>query len=799
MNFKMNRWIVTCFYLSVFGANIVHANAFSATLMESTLLQVREVKGQVKDVDGNAIQGAAVWVKGSDLYINTNADGTFKMKLPSEFESLVVSITGFKTKEIRITGFENMEIILDKDSNSKSNDSQIKTVSTTNVSGNKSAKNLNLTKYVKKYSPNENIEIQDITTIQPMYDVCVYGATSSGVVAAYTAAKMGKNVLLIATNNHIGGLSAGGLGQTDIGNKHVIKGISRDFYRRLGSVYGSLESWHFEPKEALKIFKQYIKESNVHFISNYTLHDAEKVKGEIKSIYVKADGTNKKPLRIKAKTFVDATYEGDLMAAAQVSYIVGREGNAKYNEKYNGVYLPIYRAESSGYHQFPDNISPYKNPKDPNSGYVFGVQQNSLKERGSADNFTQAYNFRLTLTDSVENQIPITRPKNYDSTKYELLVRLFEAQPNLREINDYFIWSKMPNRKTDVNNRGAFSTDYIGANHNYPEASYSDRKKIFEDHVNYTQGMLYFYATDPRVPKQLQEYVKKWGYPKDEFGYNGYFTPQMYVREARRMVGEYVMTEQNCLGNEVVPDGVAYAAYTMDSHNTQRLVVNGMVKNEGNVEIGGFSPYPISYRALLPKREEVKNLIVPVCMSASHIAYGSIRMEPVFMLLGQVAGLASVLSVDQNVPLHEVDYSIINNYLTEDPYIQNGFKDIIIDTKSVKLSNPENWETKNHKIYFSNELVVSKKAEKLEIDLNNIKPGKYKVFYFVPVVSDIYKDSYYSVSLNNKEIHVDFMDHLNDWFLVGEINVDDKSNNKLNVSNDSHTVFNAVQLVPIVN
>jgi hypothetical protein len=604
--------------------------------------------------------------------------------------------------------------------------------------------------------------------------------------------------LLIAISSHIGGLSSGGLGQTDIGNKHVIKGISRDFYRRLGQVYGSLESWQFEPKEALNVFKHYIKESNVEFVTNFSVEQVVKNNTEIKKIIIvnAADGRNH---TIAAKRFIDASYEGDLMALANVSYFVGREGNAAYAETYNGVYLSKYRAESSGYHQFPDHVSPYVIPNDPKSGLVFGVQDVPLAPNGTADKTTQAYNFRIALTDSVENQIPFSRPDGYDSSKYELLVRLFEAQPNLREVNDYFIWSKMPNRKTDVNNRGAFSTDYIGANHNYPEATAAERKKIFDDHLSYTQGMLYFYATDPRVPKQLQDYVKKWGYPKDEYIDDNHFSPQLYVRESRRMTGDYVMTEHHCLGTEVVPDGIAYAAYTMDSHNTQRIIVDGMVKNEGNVEIGGFSPYPISYRSLLPKQNEVSNLIVPICMSASHIAYGSIRMEPVFMLLGQVAGLASVISLDENQGFHQVDYNLINQSMEEDPYLQNGFKDIVIDTKSLTTVNSNKWTKKKHKIYFSNELAVSNKPEKLEIAIKDVKPAKYKVYYFVPVVSEVYNAPYYTLTLNNKKANIDFMDYLNDWYLVGEIDLRANPKSLLTIENDSCTVFNAVQLVPVID
>lgn len=774
------------------------SSAFALPTSSNFMFQVREVKGSVKDKHGNVLKGIAINVKGSDLFVYTNDRGEFRIKLPTEFESLVAEAPGYQKQDIRITGFENMEIILVKDPNSNSKTISVATTAAVHSANSKKKKNVDYNSHSKQIKASKPVAIAEAKLIKPVYDVCIYGATSAGVVAAYTIAKQGKSVLLIANTEHIGGLSSGGLGQTDIGNKHVIKGISRDFYRRLGNVYGSLESWQFEPKEALNVFKHYIKDANIDYVTNYTIDHVNKENNEIKSLVIKNNDKGKANT-IAAKRFVDASYEGDLMAAANVSYVVGREGNEKYKESYNGVYMPKYRAESSGYHQFPDHVSPYKVANDPSSGLVFGVQNAVLQPNGAADKSMQAYNFRLTLTDSVENQIPFSRPVGYDSTKYELLVRLFAAQPNLREINDYFIWSKMPNRKTDVNNRGAFSTDFIGANHSYPEASPEERKKIFNDHLAYTQGMLYFYATDSRVPKQLQEYVKKWGYPKDEFIDNHNFTPQLYVREARRMIGDYVMTEHNCLGKEVVNDGVAYAAYTMDSHNTQRLIVDGMVKNEGNVEIGGFSPYPISYRSLLPKRHEVSNLIVPVCMSASHIAYGSIRMEPVFMLLGQVAGLASVISLEENKGLHDVDYSLINASLEEDPYIQNGFKDIIIDTKSLKTINTGEWTKKNHKIYFSNELAVSTKPNKLTVDIDHVKPAKYKVYYFVPVVSEIYKDPFYTLTLNGKKVNVDFMDHLNDWFLVGEVDLRTKGKGKLTIENDSHTVFNAVQLVPVID
>lgn len=496
------------------------------------------------------------------------------------------------------------------------------------------------------------------------YDICIYGGTSAGIVAAYTAKKMGKSVVVISPDGHIGGLSTGGLGATDIGKKNAIGGLSREFYKKLGKVYGKEESWTFEPKEAMKIFQDYIVSENIPVLYNKELSKVVKKGKKIEAIEIKdiKSSKNGAKTKISAEVFLDCTYEGDLFAEAGVSYIVGREDNKVYDETWSGYQLPNYR-KRSGYHQFPDSVSPYIVPNDPKSGLLWGISDAKTSPTGKGDKLVQAYNFRICLTDSVENMVPITKPKDYDPKKYELLVRLFKAQPKDRKINQYFIWSRMPKRKTDVNNRGAFSTDMIGANHNWAEASLEERQKIYDEHLSYTQGLLYFYQTDKRVPKQLRDFVSKWGYPKDEYVENGHFTPQLYIREGRRMVGEYVMTEHNCLGESVVEDPIGMAAYVMDSHNVQRIVVDGMVKNEGNVEVGKFPPYPISYRAILPQAKECTNLLVPVSLSASHIAFGSIRMEPVFMILGQSAAVAAVQAIDQKSTVQNIDYNRLKEEL----------------------------------------------------------------------------------------------------------------------------------------
>lgn len=501
------------------------------------------------------------------------------------------------------------------------------------------------------------------------YDICVYGGNSAGVIAAYQAKKMGKTVVLIVPEGHVGGLSSGGLGQTDIGNKQAIGGLSRQFYQRLGKFYEEEEAWKFEPSAASKVFDDYIREAGFPVIYNKRIDKVVKKNASIESVsLVNTYGRSSGNRIITAKVFLDCTYEGDLLALAGVSYTVGREDNSTYNENHNGFQLPGYH-QQSGYHQFPDGVSPYKTPGDASSGLLWGISGEEPSPPGKGDKKVQAYNFRICLTDSAENRIPIKRPRDYDPGKYELLVRLFEAQPEKRKINDYFIWSLMPNRKTDINNRGGFSTDMIGANYNWAEANFEERRKIFKEHLSYTTGLLYFFISDPRVPDSLRQFLSNWGYPKDEYVKNKNFTPQLYIREGRRMIGEYVMTEHNCTGKKKVEDPVGMAAYTMDSHNTQRLVVNGMVKNEGNVEVGGFPPYPISYQSIVPKRSECTNLLVPVSLSASHIAFGSIRMEPVFMVLGQSAATAAVQAINEQKSVQDIDYSMLKAQLLKDKQI----------------------------------------------------------------------------------------------------------------------------------
>jgi len=575
-------------------------------------------------------------------------------------------------------------------------------------------------------------------------DICVYGGTASGVIAAYSAKMMGKSVVLVEPGRHLGGLTTGGLGATDIGNKYAVTGLSRDFYRRVGKHYGLFENWTFAPSVASKIIHQYVNEAQLEVMYQKRIVSANKKGTTIMYITLEdAQSPRKEPkVRIKAKQYIDCTYEGDLMARTGVTYTVGRESNSQYNEKWNGVQLPEYR-KLSGYHQFPDGVDPYKVPGDSKSGLLWGISPDALQPNGTGDRLKQAYNFRICLTNVPENRIPITKPDNYDPQRYELLVRLFEAQPNDREISQYFIWSKMPGNKTDINNRGGFSTDMIGANHNYAEASYNQRKKIFDEHVDYTKGLLYFYITDPRVPKNLQDFVAQWGYPKDEYTDNNHWTPQLYVREARRMVGSYIMTEAHCTGKEVVTDDIGMAAYGMDSHNCQRIVIQkdgkDMVKNEGNVEIGVPAPYPVSYRALLPKETECGNLLVPICLSATHIAFGSIRMEPVFMVLGQSAAVAACLAIDANSPTHAVDVEKLKHILKTNPLLDGSRPEIFVDdTDTDQIESFGNWELRRGNGYKTGSMICQQ-AQKGSFfrflpKINNA--GKYRVYFYSPYLPE---------------------------------------------------------------
>jgi len=523
-------------------------------------------------------------------------------------------------------------------------------------------------------------------------DVCVYGGTPGGIAAAIQAARMNKTLVLLEFDNHIGGLTTGGLGATDIGNKAAIGGIAREFYGRVAEHYakeaswiheqpaeyfarrggsqtkasdpltapvGQRTMWTFEPKVAESIFNEMLQDARVPVRYHQRLASVRKRGDRIIGITMD-DGSE-----YRAKMYIDASYEGDLMARAGVQYHVGREGNSIYGETFNGV-----RGQTPK-HQFIVPVDPYVKPGDQSSGLLPFVQPGAGGKPGTGDDHVQAYNYRLCFTTNDANRLAVTPPPNYDPARYELLARYIEAlvkagkKPQLREFW-HPIW--LPNHKTDINNNGGFSTDFIGANYAYPEATHKERAKIALEHEHYTRGFLTFLATSPRVPENIRTEMQRWGPCKDEFVDSGGWPNQLYVREARRLISDYVMTEHNCRGARVAEDSVGLGAYNMDSHNVQRIVKKGRVENEGDVQ-EPVKPYPISYRSLVPRQRQCENLLVPVCLAASHIAYGSIRMEPVFMILGQSSASAAAFAIDDDVPVQKVDYAKLRQRLLADKQV----------------------------------------------------------------------------------------------------------------------------------
>jgi FAD dependent oxidoreductase len=517
------------------------------------------------------------------------------------------------------------------------------------------------------------------------FDLVVYGGTSAGVIAAVQAKRLGKSVVIVSPDVHLGGLSSGGLEFTDTGNKAVIGGLAREFYHRVWQHYDRDDAWRwqkrtefgnkgqgtpaidgaartmwlFEPHVAEKIFEEFIAEYRIPVDRNEWLDRAGGVTkrgGAVVSIGTLSGKT------YRAKMFIDATYEGDLMAAAGVDYQIGREAQSTYGEKWNGIQTGVLQHR----HHFAvltQPISPYVIAGDPSSGLLPRISAEPPGAYGQADKKVQAYCYRYCVTDHLDNRIEFQRPDRYDPNQYALLLRIFEA--GWRETFDKF--DAIPNRKTDSNNHGPFSSDNIGFNYDYPDASYERRREILKEHETYQKGWLYFIANDSRVPKDVQDRMRQWGLPKDEFRDNGGWPHQIYVREARRMTGAFVMTENELMKRRPTPDSVGMGSYSIDSHNVQRYITpEGSVQNEGDIGVGLDGPYEIAYGALVPKRGQVSNLLVPICVSSSHIAFGSIRMEPVFMVLGHSAATAASIAIDRGIAVQDVPYEVLRARLIKD-------------------------------------------------------------------------------------------------------------------------------------
>lgn len=516
-----------------------------------------------------------------------------------------------------------------------------------------------------------------------VHDVLVYGGTSAAVTAAVQAKRMGKRVLLVSPDSYLGGLSSNGLGWTDLGDARTIGGLSQEFYERVYAYYGKLESWTwqkresfggqgqgapahddksrtmwtFEPHVAERIFAQMIEDAKVPVVYGKLDLKEGVLKRGTKIVGIRTTDR----LRYIAKTFVDATYEGDLMAGAGVSFVTGREANSKYGETFNGNQLA--RATKN---QLPKGVDPYKKQGDPTSGPLPGIEPRPEEPDGTGDDRIQAYCYRMCLTNLPENRVKVGKPKGYRQSDYELVFRSIEAG----QTADFFKLDPIPNRKTDSNNTGGVSTDFVGRNYRYPNAPYDEREKIAREHRDWQLGLIWTLQNHPRVPEKLRKRYADWGLPRDEFPDNGHWPRQIYVREARRMLSDVVIDENSLIKKTASAFSVGMGSYKMDSHNVRRIVgPDGFVINEGDVQQSTNGPYPIDFRAMVPKRSECTNLFVPVCLSASHIAYGSIRMEPVFMILGQSAATAAVLALDGFVDAQNVDRQQLAKRLTADKQV----------------------------------------------------------------------------------------------------------------------------------
>lgn len=506
-------------------------------------------------------------------------------------------------------------------------------------------------------------------------DIVVYGGTSAGVMAAVQAKKMGKSVILISPTKHLGGLTSGGLGFTDMGNVRIVGGLSREYFHRIWAYYQKPEAWKWEAKDKFGNHGQGTKalDDDLQLATSFEPHVAESVFQQFidenkiqvmhERLWAVNNGAKISALMTEsnsyiAKVFIDATYEGDLMAKAKVNYTLGREPNSQYHEGENGI-----QTAKATKNQLPVGIDPYVVKGDAKSGLLPGVNANAGGEDGAGDKKIQAYCYRMCLTDVPENRVMVEKPAGYKESDYELLFRAIECGQKDR----FFKLSMLENRKTDSNNDSGISTDLIGMNYDYPEADYAAREKIEAAHKDWQLGLIWTLQNSPRVPEEIRTKWSKWGLPKDEFADSGNFTTTLYVREARRMLSDYVVTEPLIHDSSSVTRSIGMGAYTLDSHNTQRYVdAAGHVRNEGDVQSKIKGPYRIDYGCMVPKSAECTNLLVPVCVSASHIAYGSIRMEPVFMILGQSAGTAAALAVDGKSSVQDVDYEKLKARLVAD-------------------------------------------------------------------------------------------------------------------------------------
>jgi hypothetical protein len=495
----------------------------------------------------------------------------------------------------------------------------------------------------------------------PDRDLIVYGGTAGGVITAVSAARQGLTVTLLEPGRHVGGMATGGLSRTDFGKKEVIGGYALEFYWRVGlkydiGRYAQDVAWFYEPRVGEAVFREMLRQAHVEVLFGQRLrvpNGVQKSGTRIVSITTE-DGATR-----AARAFADCSYEGDLMAQAGVSYTWGRESTSEYGESLAGV------RDRTPKHQFLSQIS----PRDEKGNLLPEIYSGPRGKPGDADKKVQSYNFRMILSNDPANQIPFPKPPNYDPHRYELMARVLKASterlgraPVLQEVT---LIAPIPNHKADFNNQGPFSTDYIGASWDYPNGDYAKRAEIWQAHVDYTKGYFYFLAHDPRVPPSLQKETNEWGLAKDEFTDTENWPNQLYIREARRMIGVYVLTQKDLQTDLTKPVPVGMGSYNSDSHNIERIVNSeGFVENEGDMQVP-VKPYQIPYEILLPKPNEATNLLVPVCFSASHVAYSSARMEPQYMIMGQAAGVAAALALRSGKAVQDIDRAQLLQILQE--------------------------------------------------------------------------------------------------------------------------------------
>lgn len=668
------------------------------------------------------------------------------------------------------------------------------------------------------------------------YDVVVYGGTSASVIAAVQVKKMGKSVVIVSPDTHLGGLSSGGLGATDSGNRTVIGGLSREFYHRIWKHYQNPSAWTwqempvkdgipgqggrgidndtqtmwvFEPHVAEMVFDGFVKEFDIPLFKNEWLDrekGVEKKGNQIISI------TTLSGKKFKGKMFLDTTYEGDLLAAAGVSYATGRESNSQYGETLNGI-----QVAHSRYHQFAGFVDPYIVPCKPESGLLPWVQPKINGEDGQGDNKIQAYNLRLCLTNVRENQVPFTKPEHYDPLQYELCLRSLEAGQK-----SFFTLSPMPNHKTDSNNNLAFSTDMIGGNYEYPDGSYEKRKEIYAAQVEWCRGLLWTLVSNPRVPVEMRASIAAWGLSKDEFQQTGHYPHQLYVREARRMISDFVVSERHLRYLDPTERPVGMGSYNMDSHHIQRYVDYEMygkpsVRNEGDVQVNPGGPYPVDYLSLVPKDKDCGNLLVPVCISCTHIAFGSIRMEPVFMLLGQSAATAAILSLEKGVAPVDLDYAVLKERLLADGQVLEfasrrktiflqSLAGLVLDGDKAKLTGEWGSGTTAPRyvgVDYLHDLNEEKGEKSAQYRFTNVTPGKYDCRVSYSALGNRATNVPVEVRAGDKVISAKINQQLtppiDELFIsVGTILVDKEV--VVTISNrdaKGHVIIDAVQLVPI--